>query len=121
VIERPGRFRETSRLTRPADYRGVFQSGRRSADSLFVILSRANGLDHARLGLAISRRHIVSAVKRNRVKRVIRETFRLHQSALKGLDIVVMAQTQTGSADKHRLAESLARHWRKLAPCDARS
>jgi ribonuclease P protein component len=99
----------------------VFQSGRRSADPHFVILSRANGLDRARLGLAISRRHIVSAVRRNTVKRVVRESFRLHRAALKGLDIVVMAQSGTGRADKRTLAGALARHWKKLAPCETQS
>lgn len=94
----------------------MFQSGRRSADSHFVILSRANGLDRARLGLAISRRHIDSAVKRNTVKRVIRESFRRHRAELGGLDIVVMAQPATAGADKRALAGSLARHWKKLAP-----
>jgi ribonuclease P protein component len=99
----------------------VFQSGRRSADTHFVILSRANGLDRGRLGLAISGRHIASAVKRNTVKRVIRESFRRHRAALKGLDIVVMAQSATGRADKRTLAASLARLWRKLAPCETPS
>jgi ribonuclease P protein component len=116
VIEPPGRYRETSRLTRPSDYRSVFQSGRRSADAHFVIISRANGLDGARLGLAISARHIASAVKRNTVKRVIRESFRRHRAALGGLDIVVMAQSGTGRADKRTLAASLSRLWTKLAP-----
>lgn len=116
MIERPGSFRETSRLARPSDYRSVFQSGRRISDSHFVILSRANGLDRARLGLAISRKHIASAVRRNTVKRVIRESFRLHRAGLKGLDIVVMAQAATGRADKRALAGSLQRHWKRLAP-----
>jgi ribonuclease P protein component len=86
-----------------------------------VILSRANGRDYARLGLAISRRHIVSAVKRNRVKRVVRESFRRHRDTLRGLDIVVVAQAATGAADKRTLAMSLARHWKKLATCETQS
>jgi len=76
----------------------------------------ANGLEGARLGLAIARRHIASAVRRNTVKRVIRESFRLHRATLGGLDIVVMAKAGAAGADKRALAGSLARHWKKLAP-----
>lgn len=103
------------------DYENVFAAGRRSADAHFVILSTPNGLGGARLGLAISRRHIPTAVKRNRVKRVVRESFRRHRPQLGGFDIVVMAQSRTGGANQQSLAESLARHWKKLAPCDTSS
>ena len=99
----------------------MFRSGRRFADSHFVVLSRSNGLDGPRLGLAISRRHVDSAVRRNTVKRVVRESFRLNRAALKGLDIVVMAQPAARTADKRTLAASLARHWKKLAPCETQS
>ena len=50
-----------------------------------------NGLDHSRLGLSVGKRIWKSAVRRNRVKRVFREAFRLAQHELpSGLDIVLV-------------------------------
>ncbi len=43
----------------------------------------------ARLGILVSRRHAASAVERNRIKRCIREAFRLEQEAIGGIDLLV--------------------------------
>jgi ribonuclease P protein component len=50
---------------------------------------RANGLEIARLGLIVPKRHLSLAVDRNRVKRMIREWFRHRQSSLEGRDVLV--------------------------------
>jgi ribonuclease P protein component len=84
-----------------------------------VILVRPNGLEHARLGLAIARRQVPTAVARNRVKRVVRESFRLHRASLPPVDVVVMAQREAAKADRRAMAASLARHWTKIASCKA--
>lgn len=107
------------RLTRPSDFQAVFKNGRRFSDSQFVILVRPNGLEHARLGLAISRRYLPTAVARNRVKRIVRESFRRHRSELPPVDLVVLAQRDTRAAPGAQLSASLARHWKKIAPCNA--
>lgn len=66
----------------------------------------------ARLGLAIAKKQIPRAVDRNRIKRVIRESFRLHQ--LQDHDFVVLARRDTASATNRQLSRSLARHWERL-------
>ena len=55
--------------------------------------------DHAtcRLGMMIAKRHCRLAVRRNRIKRQIREYFRLHQSTLPNVDIVFLLRASTGS------------------------
>ena len=52
------------------------------------VLAAPNGLDYARLGLIIPKKVIATAVGRNRVKRLLREGFRLYQAELAGLDVV---------------------------------
>ncbi|MFI0378073.1 MAG: ribonuclease P protein component [Candidatus Thiodiazotropha sp.] len=70
-----GTFPRRCRLVKPGDYRRVFGDGERSSDSLFLVLARSNQLDCARLGLAVSKKSSPSAVHRNRIKRLIRESF----------------------------------------------
>jgi len=91
----------------------VFEKATRSRDKWFTVLCRDNNKDIARLGLAISKKHCRHATGRNRIKRVVRESFRQHQDELAGLDIVVINQVATATAANQQLFDSLARHWQK--------
>ncbi len=104
-------FDRSRRLTTPAAYRRVFENARRSADNLLLVLARDNDLGYARLGMAIARKKISQATARNRIKRVIRESFRRHQRDLSGLDLVVLARSNLSEADNQQLFQSLAAHW----------
>jgi ribonuclease P protein component len=73
--------------------------------------TRPNSYNHARLGLTVSRKVSAKAVVRNRIKRSIRESFRLTQGTLVGLDLVVVALPTAGSADPSALRDSLQWHW----------
>ena len=68
----------------------------------------------ARLGLAISKKQCRKAVARNRLKRIVRESFRQRQCALAGLDIVVLNQPASAQAANAALHASLERHWQRL-------
>lgn len=111
-----GTFPRQMRLTSPADYQQVFNDPDKckSVDGVFTILARRNGLTHARLGLAIAAKHLKHAVSRNRVKRQIRESFRLNQLLLAGLDIVVISRVDTGKSDNKNLRKALDKHWAKI-------
>jgi ribonuclease P protein component len=99
----------------------VFAKASRSRDNLFTVLSRKNGMDQARLGLAISRKHCRKACDRNRLKRLVRESFRQHAEALAGLDIVVLGQPDARKADNRTIFSSLARHWQNTRSANPRS
>jgi len=81
---------------------------------MFTVHACQNGLQHARLGLTVSRRVSSSAVRRNRLKRLIRESFRHHQVELKGLDIVVVARAQADKTESSALRDALQQHWQSL-------
>jgi ribonuclease P protein component len=66
----------------------------------------------ARLGLAIAKKLLPRAVDRNRIKRIVRESFRLHQ--LQEYDFVVLARRDTGTATNDQLFLSLKHHWNRL-------
>lgn len=77
------------------------------------MLYRDNDQAEPRLGLAVSKKHSRLAVSRNRIKRIVRESFRQHRSELKGLDIVVLNQAGTDKASNRALFDSLRNHWRR--------
>ncbi len=79
------------------------------------MLCERNALDYPRLGLAISRKHAPAAVARSRIKRLIRESFRQHQEALAGLDVVVLARPGVHGKSNAQLRRSLEQHWKVLA------
>lgn len=68
---------------------------------------------NARLGTAVAKKILKRAVDRNRVKRLIRESFRLKQHDLAGLDLVVMCARGIDLSNMHQLRDSLDRHWTK--------
>lgn len=109
-------FPRCVRLLKGSDFQSVFKGTEcRSSDQVLTVLARHNSLSHARLGLAISKRFIKTAVGRNRVKRVLRESFRRHQSLLVGLDIVVMSREGALKASNPELRKSIEAHWRRIA------
>lgn len=102
------------RLTSRGEFDRVHRQGSRSSDDFFVVTARPNGLEHARLGMAVGVRAAGNAVCRNRLKRLIRESFRSHQSELPPLDVVVNARRPAGKASSVQIAASLSAHWRKV-------
>lgn len=105
------RLSKDSRLRDAASFNRVFENAKRSRDRWFTVLCRSNDLERARLGLAISKKNCKTAVGRNRIKRVVRESFRHHQEQLAGLDIVVMNKGSAETAANNTLFASLETHW----------
>jgi ribonuclease P protein component len=79
-----------------------------------TVLATPNQLKYPRLGLAISRKVARTAVARNRVKRVIRESFRHRQTRLGALDIVVLGRAGVTTQSKKTLHAALELLWIEL-------
>lgn len=92
----------------------MFKEGRRSADQLFTVLYRQSSLEHARLGMTTPAKRLRTAVSRNRIRRIIRESFRHNENKLAGLDIVVLVKEPAGKASNPEVFCSLSAHWGKL-------
>ena len=107
-------FPRQRRLLRSADFDQVFRNGQRSADRFFTILFHLNSVDHPRLGFAISKQKVRLAVGRNRLRRLVRESFRLRADELPSLDLVVLARDAAKSASNTELFSSLASHWSRI-------
>jgi len=68
----------------------------------------------SRLGLAVGKKRIRRAVARNRIKRLIRESFRHHAHLLPALDVVVLCRCDATPSNES-LRRSLQSHWQRIA------
>lgn len=102
------------RLRSGREIRAVLKQGQRVSDQLLTVHGRINGLPQPRLALAVSRKVSPKAVVRNRLKRLIRESFRHGQSRLAGLDVVVVPRPAATGVDAAELRNSLEKLWPAL-------
>ncbi len=107
-------FPKANRIVDKKDYARVFGKAERIVANRLVLLYCNNALPHCRLGLAISKKHLPTAVERNWIKRRIREFFRHHQAQYSGLDIVFISRPAITETDSRTLLRCLEELWRKL-------
>jgi len=82
-----------------AEYDAVYREGRRRTSREFTIFLRPNGLGVSRFGWSI-KKALGSAVRRNRIRRRLRETLRLHrQEIAPGWDIVIHPRSSAATAE----------------------
>jgi len=107
-------FSKDLRLLTASDYQYVFNQASRSSDKFFTIIARENGLEKSRLGLAISKKAIKLAVQRNRIKRLVREYFRLNHNTPLPIDYVVMAKKGIDRKTNDTIKKSLHLNFSRL-------
>jgi ribonuclease P protein component len=108
------RLPQRRRLRRKSEYDAVYARGRRFSDAYFAIVARRNDMGCPRLGLAVATKVAGNSVERNRIRRVIRETFRLRQHRLPALDLVVSARGAVARAKNAVLRSSLDTLWDRV-------
>jgi ribonuclease P protein component len=86
-------FPRSHHLKKPSEFRAVFDKGAKRHSRGFVVFRAPTDRAVPRLGVSVSRK-IGGAVVRNRVKRLVREAFRLQCQSLhlEGSDVVVIAK-----------------------------
>lgn len=109
------------RVRLSGDFKRLYASGQRLGNACFTAVVLANGAGAPRLGLSVAARMLKRAVERNRVRRVIRESFRIHQHRLPAVDIVVGVRNPVREANNSQLRESLERLWQKISIACERS
>jgi ribonuclease P protein component len=115
------RFGAELRLRSKLQFDAIYAGGRRIDDRFFGLRVISNGLQHPRIGLAVAIKTAGNAVMRNRVRRLVRESFRLAQNDLPAVDIVVAAKFATREAPLPTLRASLAALWQRVASTCASS
>jgi len=85
-------FKKKHKIRKRRDFQSIYQEGRRIHSKSFVILLRRNDEGEKRLGITVSKK-VGNAVKRNRIKRLLREYFRLNRDRFPdSMDVVFIAR-----------------------------
>ncbi len=108
-------FPRQVRLLSAEDYRNVFNDVTcKVSNQHILLLARESATQHARVGLVFSKKNVRKAVQRNRLKRLVRESFRLHQHKLEPLDIVVLSRPGISELDNETVIKQLDKLWYRL-------
>jgi ribonuclease P protein component len=105
----------TARLLRPGDFTALRGRAKRASGRCFLAEYLPTGQGTARLGMAVSRRVSKLAVVRNRIRRVIRESFRLHRASLPCIDVLLIARTFAAEQTNVALRAELESLWSRLS------
>ncbi|CAH0993023.1 Ribonuclease P protein component [Sinobacterium norvegicum] len=115
-------FGRELRLLTALDYKTVFDDAQlKVACPQLLILARRSSSPRPRLGLIIAKKNVKLACTRNRLKRLLRESFRHQQHQLPELDIVVMARRGLADMDNSQVHKLIDKQWKRLCKRTAQS
>jgi ribonuclease P protein component len=107
-------FPSIFRLKNGAEIQDVLAYGKKYRERNLSIFIKPNILGYPRLAIIIASKYVAKAVDRNRLKRVIRESFRLNQDKIKGNDIIVFGYRGIENLTNFELQQCLEKNWQKF-------
>ena len=108
-------FPRELRLLTPAQFKSVFSNPIKASSAEITLLAIPNTEQHPRMGLTVAKRYVKRANQRNRIKRVIRDSFRLNQHDIPHLDIVVLVRNGVMEMENAEINKLIEKLWRKLS------
>lgn len=109
-------FPKSRRLLTAAEFSAVFKDAPlRVSHPSFLILARTNAEAGPRLGLVVAKKYVKRATRRNTIKRITRESFRLQQHNIPKIDAIVLARRGADAFDADELAVIMNGLWKRLA------
>ncbi|RBP75793.1 ribonuclease P protein component [Shewanella morhuae] len=99
----------------PAQFKSVFSNPIKASSAEITLLAIPNTEQHPRMGLTVAKRYVKRANQRNRIKRVIRDSFRLNQHDIPHLDIVVLVRNGVMEMENAEINKLIEKLWRKLS------
>ncbi|MGL4448780.1 ribonuclease P protein component [Shewanella sp.] len=108
-------FTRELRLLTPAQFKTVFSNPIKASSAEITLLAIPNSEQHPRLGLTVAKRYVKRANQRNRIKRIIRDSFRLQQHNIPHLDIVVLVRNGVMEMENAEINQLIEKLWRKLS------
>ena len=110
-------FKKADRLLKRSEYLKLAQHGRRTENRFFIAVFHPDQNGHTRLGITVTKR-VGNAVTRNRIKRQVREYFRLNRDQIRGcwrINIIAKVSSAAGESTEIRaalknLTDRISRH-----------
>ena len=113
------RFLSKHHIRQASEFDAVFKQGKRIVADCFAFYFIKTERDYPRLGMVISKRNCALAVNRNRIKRVIREQFRLNQHLISTVDLVVTLKSPLKKMSDEEQGECIKKLFSQLTTyCD---
>ncbi len=94
------------RLRKDAEFKQVYKKGKSVANKTFVMYFLKNGMDFNRIGFSISKK-VGNAVKRNRIRRLIKENLKDMDDLKQGYDIIFIARISSSDIDFYDTGKSI--------------
>ena len=111
----PYSYSRKYRLASKQEVQSVFAARPKKVSRQYLlILYTPNQLDYARLGIIAGKQHLRRAVDRNRVRRVIRESFRQTKAALSGLDLIVLIRSSCSKVETKTIRNDIDHLWQTI-------
>lgn len=107
-------FSRELRLLTPSHFTHVFNDAIPAVSPQFTLLARTNNAENPRLGITIAKKRVRKAHDRNRLKRLIRESFRHRATQLPPIDIIVIGKSGADKLSNDEIYMVLDKLWRKL-------
>ena len=101
------KMKKTVSIKENKDFKRLYYRGKSASQDCLVLYWRRTGAPGCRLGITVSSK-VGKAVVRNRVRRLIKESYRLMEDRIpRGYDFVVVARSRAAEADFHRVSQAL--------------
>ena len=113
MATRAATFTKAQRLLKPAEFKHVFDQRQSQHNTYFGVYAARNTVDHARVGLVVSKKVSKKAVVRNIIKRQVRETFRQQQASFGSVDFVIVAKAPLAELAAGMIPVNLQPLWSK--------
>lgn len=115
------KFTRGQRLLRPAEFQAVFDGAvLKVGETGFLLLAQPNQLGQSRIGIVVAKKKVRLAVNRNRIKRIVRDSFRCHQYELPDVDLIFMVRQDLAKLSNPELHHQLQQAWKRLSRKAAR-
>ncbi|OGV27620.1 MAG: ribonuclease P protein component [Legionellales bacterium RIFCSPHIGHO2_12_FULL_37_14] len=108
-------FPKQKRLLYAHEYEATFNKGKKIFSDFFVFFYCENEFTYPRLGIVISKKKVAKSHERQRIKRLIRESFRCRK--LKNVDVIVVARHGIENENNASLLSQLGHVWDDLVSC----
>lgn len=114
ILPSNNKFPRNNQLRKGNDFKEVFNNGYRCHTEHFTILYKNNSYGISRLGVIVGKGVFASAVKRNSLKRLVREVYRQNNDLFNSFDIVIKADKKEQSLNYHSIKKEICEQFRLL-------